>query len=322
MKLPLSTTYVTFMVAMGSSLADRAWGRESAVYRITGVLSVIGGWFFTAISAFTVAFVMALLITTIGIWFVAILVAIAIYVVFRTHIIHKKSTSEETEIEDFEIGEVNGEILAEKVLEKCKYSVTDILKKVSQIYAQAIHDFEAEDRRSLKEINKEVKSINKKAKKLKGNVYPTVKKLQEQSIDSSLYYIQVVDYLREVAHCLEYVTGPAFEHIDNNHKVFSPEQFEELNGVRVDVQDFMAKAIRIITQGDYASLDELIEQQQTIFTQMRDNRKKQLKRIKNEKAGTKVSLLYLNTLHETQNLMLHLVNLVKAQRDFVDYQSK
>lgn len=322
MKLPLSTTYVTFMVAMGSSLADRAWGRESAVYRITGVLSVIGGWFFTALSAFTVAFVMALLISTIGIWFVAVLVAIAIYVVFRTHIIHKKSTKEETEIEEFEIEEVNGEILAEKVLEKCKYSVTDILKKVSQIYAQAIHDFEAEDRRSLKEINKEVKSLNKKAKKLKGNVYPTVKKLQEQSIDSSLYYIQVVDYLREVAHCLEYVTEPAFEHIDNNHKVFSPEQFEELNGVRVDVQDFMAKAIRIITQGDYGSLEELIEQQQTVFAQMRDNRKKQLKRIKNEKAGTKVSLLYLNTLHETQNLMLHLVNLVKAQRDFVDYQSK
>ncbi|MCG8579131.1 MAG: inorganic phosphate transporter [Bacteroidales bacterium] len=322
MKLPLSTTYVTFMVAMGSSLADRAWGRESAVYRITGVLSVIGGWFFTALSAFTVAFVMALLISTLGIWFVAVLVAIAVYVVFRTHIIHKKSTKEETEIEDFEIEEVNGEILAEKVLEKCKYSVTDILKKVSQIYAQAIHDFEAEDRRSLKEITKEVKSINKKAKKLKGNVYPTVKKLQEQSIESSLYYIQVVDYLREVAHCLSYVTDPAFEHIDNNHKAFTPEQFEELNGVRVDVQDFMAKSIKIITTGDYGSLDELIEQQQAIFAKMRENRKKQLKRIKNEKAGTKVSLLYLNTLHETQNLMLHLVNLVKAQRDFVDYQSK
>jgi Na+/phosphate symporter len=200
--------------------------------------------------------------------------------------------------------------------------VTDILKKVSQLYSQSIHDFEAEDRRSLKEINKDVKTINKKAKKLKGNVYPTVKKLQEQSIDSSLYYIQVVDYLREVAHCLSFITQPAFEHLDNNHKVYSPEQFEELNTVRVDVQDFMAKSIKIITQKDYANLDELIDLQQVIFAKMKDNRKQQLKRIKNDKAGTKVSLLYLNTLHETQNLMLHLVNLVKAQRDFVDYQSK
>ncbi|MBR8534663.1 inorganic phosphate transporter [Carboxylicivirga sediminis] len=322
MKLPLSTTYVTFMVAMGSSLADRAWGRESAVYRITGVLSVIGGWFFTALSAFTVAFVMALLISTIGIWFVAVLVAIAIYVMFRTHIVHKKNTETEVEIDEFEIEEVNGEIHVDKVLEKCRYSVTDILKKISQLYAQAIHDFEAEDRRSLKEINKEVKTINKKAKKLKSNVYPTVKKLQEQSVDSSLYYIQVVDYLREVAHCLSYITEPAYDHLDNNHKVYSPEQFEELNSVRSDVQDFMAKSIKIITQGDYGQLEELIEEQQSIFAKMRDNRKKQLKRIKNEKAGTKVSLLYLNALHETQNLMLHLVNLVKAQRDFVDYQSK
>ncbi len=322
MKLPLSTTYVTFMVAMGSSLADRAWGRESAVYRITGVLSVIGGWFFTALSAFTVAFVMAMLISLLGIWFVAVLIIIAVYITFRTHLVYKKNNKAETEVDDFEIEEINGEILAEKVLEKCTYSVTDILKKVSQLYSQAINDFEAEDRRSLKEINKEVKALNKKAKKLKGSVYPTVKKLQEQAIDSSLYYIQVVDYLRETAHCLSFITEPAFEHIDNNHKVFTLEQFEELNGIRNDVQNFMAKSIRVITQSDYSQLEDLVKQQQSIFETMRTNRKKQLKRIKNEKAGTKISLLYLNVLHETQNLILHMVNLIKAQRDFVAYQTK
>ncbi len=322
MKLPLSTTYVTFMVAMGSSLADRAWGRESAVYRITGVLSVIGGWFFTALSAFTVAFVMAMLISLLGIWFVAVLIIIAVYITFRTHLVYKKNNKAEMEVDDFEIEEINGEILAEKVLEKCTYSVTDILKKVSQLYSQAINDFEAEDRRSLKEINKEVKALNKKAKKLKGSVYPTVKKLQEQAIDSSLYYIQVVDYLRETAHCLSFITEPAFEHIDNNHKVFTLEQFEELNGIRNDVQNFMAKSIRVITQSDYSQLEDLVKQQQSIFETMRTNRKKQLKRIKNEKAGTKISLLYLNVLHETQNLILHMVNLIKAQRDFVAYQTK
>ena len=322
MKLPLSTTYVTFMVAMGSSLADRAWGRESAVYRITGVLSVIGGWFFTALSAFTVAFVMATLISLLGLWFIAVLIAIAIYVMFRTHIIYKKNNAVTTEVEDFEIEEVNGEILAEKVLEKCTYSVTKLLSRVSQLYGQSIQDFEAEDRKKLKMVTKEVKSLNKKAKLLKGSVYPTVKKLQEQAIDSSLYYIQVVDYLRETAHCLSFITDPIFVHVDNNHKVFTDEQFEELNGVSGDVQGFMERSIHIITEGNYAQLDDLVAQQQSIFETLRENRKKQLKRIKNEKAGTKVSLLYLNVLHETQNLMLHMVNLVKAQRDFVDYQSK
>ncbi|MCU4175443.1 inorganic phosphate transporter [Carboxylicivirga sp. N1Y90] len=322
MKLPLSTTYVTFMVAMGSSLADRAWGRESAVYRITGVLSVIGGWFFTALSAFTAAFIMALLISWFGLWIIAILVMLAVYVVFRSHILHKKTTANETEVEDFEIEEVNGEILAEKVLEKCKYSVTDLLKKTSQLYTQAIHDFEAEDRRSLKEINKSVASLNKKTKKLKTNVYPTVMKLQEQSIDSSLYYVQVIDYLRETAHCLSFITEPAFEHLDNNHKIFKPEQFEDLNNLKVSVQDFMAKTVKLINQGQFDELGTLMEQQQEIIETIREYRKKQLKRIKNEKAGTKVSLLYLNILHETQNLLLHLINLTKAQRDFVDYQEK
>lgn len=322
MKLPLSTTYVTFMVAMGSSLADRAWGRESAVYRITGVLSVIGGWFFTALSAFTVAFVIALLISVLGLWFVAVLIGIAIYVMFRTHVMHKKNAEAESEIDAFHIEEVDGEIIADKVLEKCKYSVTGILKKVSQLFIQTIHDFEAEDRKGLRDINKEVKALNKQAKKLKNNVYPTVKSLQERSIDSSLYYVQVVDYLRETAHCLSFITDPCFTHLDNNHKVFSPEQFEELNELKEVVQDFMAKSIKIINKASYSELVSLLDEQQSLLEAIRNYRKKQLKRIKNEKAGTKVSLLYLNILHETQNLLLNLVNMVKAQRDFEDYQTK
>nr|WP_319398502.1 inorganic phosphate transporter [uncultured Carboxylicivirga sp.] len=321
MKLPLSTTYVTFMVAMGSSLADRAWGRESAVYRITGVLSVIGGWFFTAFSAFTAAFVMAMLIATTGLWMIGILILFALFMVFRTHLMPKKA-SEEIEVSDYEIEEVEDEIPAEKVLAKCTNSVTKTLESIADIYAQTIHDFEAEDRKGLKEVNKTVKSINKKTKKLKSNVYPTVMKLQEQSIDSSLYYVQVIDYLRETAHCLSFISEPCFTHLDNNHRIFKPEQFEDLNNVNASVKDFIADTVSIIKKGNYEKLNKLMDKQEDILESIRDYRKAQLKRIKNEKAGTKVSLLYLNILHETQNLMLHMVNLVKAQRDFVDFQKK
>lgn len=322
MKLPLSTTYVTFMVAMGSSLADRAWGRESAVYRITGVLSVIGGWFFTAFSAFTAAFVLALIISWGGPIAILALIILAGYVMFRTHAMHKKTKSEETEIKDIEIEEVNGEILAEKVLEKCKVSVSDTLKKVSTLYGQTIHDFEAEDRKGLKQISKDIAHLNKKTKKLKDNVYTTVRKLQEQSIDSSLYYVQVLDYLRETAHCLTFIADPCFQHIDNNHKVFKPEQFEDLNNLKVVITDLLDTVTQMITSGDYTGIDGLLEKQQNVLETIRLNRKAQLKRIKNDKAGTKVSMLYLNILHETQNMLLHLINLAKAQRDFVDFQSK
>nr|WP_321410212.1 inorganic phosphate transporter [uncultured Carboxylicivirga sp.] len=320
MKLPLSTTYVTFMVAMGSSLADRAWGRESAVYRITGVLSVIGGWFFTAFSAFTAAFVMAMLISWAGLWMIAVLLIFALFMVFRTHLKPKKEQTVETEVVEYEIEEVEGEIPAEKVLTKCTNSVTQTLERISEIYSQTLHDFEAEDRKALKEINKTVKNINKKTKKLKSNVYPTVMKLQEQSIDSSLYYVQVIDYLRETAHCLSFISEPCYIHLDNNHRIFKPEQFEDLNNLSAAIQKFIAEMVSVIKTNDYDKLDDLMEKRESILESIRGYRKAQLKRIKNEKAGTKVSLLYLNIMHETQNLLLHMINLTKAQRDFVDFQ--
>lgn len=319
LKLPLSTTYVTFMVAMGSSLSDRAWGRDSAVYRITGVLSVIGGWFFTAFSAFSVAFLVALFISWAGTWAVFLLIAMAMFMIFRTHVFANKSLHEQAKTGELEIEEVNGIISSEKVLEKCKTNVTDVLEQVSQLYSQSLISFEAEDRKGLKDAVKEVSLLNKHTKKLKTNIYGTVRKLQEESIDSGLYYVQVLDYLRETAHCLTYIANPCWEHLDNNHKVFTDEQFHDINLLQVKVKSIITKCIKSIDKNKFEDIDRIIEEQSKLLEQLRTLRKVQLKRIKKEKAGTKISMLYLGVLHETQNMMLHLVNLLKAQRDFVTY---
>lgn len=319
LKLPLSTTYVTFMVAMGSSLSDRAWGRDSAVYRITGVLSVIGGWFFTAFLAFTVAFLVALVIIWGGTWAVFGLIALAIFLLFRTHIIAHKSTEEQKRNKEYEFEEIDGEIRSDKILEKCTQSVTSVLNQVSQLYSLSLISFEAEDRKRLKEATRDVSNLNKHTKKMKTNIYTTVRKLQEESIDSGLYYVQVLDYLRETAHCLTYITNPCFEHLDNNHKLFSDEQFQDLNNLQVKVKGIIAKSIKTIEQNKYDNIQQIIEDQSYILDQLKQLRKIQLKRIKKEKAGTKISMLYLGILHETQNMMLHLVNLVKAQRDFAAF---
>jgi phosphate/sulfate permease len=95
LKLPLSTTYVTFMVAMGSSLSDRAWGRESAVYRITGVLTVVGGWFFTAVLAFSISAVFAAFLFRFHLPAIVVLIALAVFFVYRTHILHHRHEQEE-----------------------------------------------------------------------------------------------------------------------------------------------------------------------------------------------------------------------------------
>jgi phosphate/sulfate permease/ferritin len=322
LKLPLSTTYVTFMVAMGSSLSDRAWGRESAVYRITGVVSVIGGWFFTAFSAATVAFIFANLMMFGGIYAIVALVGLAAFMVYRTHVISKKQETESKTYGELEIEEVDGEILSEKVLEKCRTSVSKVLREISGNYGDTLHYFEAEDRKHLKETTKEVSSLNKKIKKLKSNIYNTVRKLQEESIDSGLYYVQVIDYLRETTHTLTFITNPCFEHLDNNHKVFTETQFEEINIMESKVRSLLTKSINMIDQSDFTHLQDLIEEQGKLIELIKNFRKKQLKRIKKEKAGTKISMLYLSVLHETQNMLLHLINLLKAQRDFVASHKK
>ena len=315
LKLPLSTTYVTFMVAMGTSLSDRAWGRDSAVYRITGVLSVIGGWFFTAFSAFTIALLVALAISFGGFWTIGALLALAIFLLVRTHLFAKKSDSQ-AKASELEIEETEGELASDRILEQCKGSVADVLQQVSGLYLKTLISFESEDRKQLKEATKEVEALNQHTKKMKTNIYRTVRKLQEESIDSGLYYVQVLDYLRETAHCLNYVTKPCWEHLDNNHKTFSDEQFYDINNLQVKVKGILQKSVNMIELDKYEQLPKLLEEQAKILEHLRLLRKTQLKRIKKEKSGTRISMLYLGILHETQNMMLHLVNLLKAQRDF------
>ena len=317
LKLPLSTTYVTFMVAMGTSLADGAWGRESAVYRITGVLSVIGGWFFTAFSAATVAFIAVNIMMFGGIYAIFVLVLVAAFMIYRTHGISKKQDAEQQQTGELDIEEVDGEIHSDKVLEKCRTSVSSVLSEISRLYSNTLNYFEAEDRKHLKEVTKEVASINKRTKKLKSNIYNTVRKLQEGSIDSGLFYVQVIDYLRETAHSLSYIANPAYEHLDNNHKVFTDEQFEDINILDSEIRTLINKSNHMIDNSEFSELPGLIEEQGKLIDVIKGLRKKQLKRIKKEKAGTKISMLYLSILHETQNMLLHLVNLLKAQRDFV-----
>ena len=317
LKLPLSTTYVTFMVAMSTSLADRAWGRESAVYRITGVLSVIGGWFLTALAAFTIAFTIALLVYYGGITAILVLLTFALIMIYRTfRRANKKIALIESE-KRFEYEEVNGEISGQAILKQCKTEISDILHDINTQYHHAINSFENEDRKSLREITETVDELNKRTKKLKSNVYPTVKKLQDEFIESSLYYIQVVDYIREIAHCLSFIVRPMYDHLNNNHKVFSKEQWQELESIRKQLHHLISNNIEIIKHNGYDKIEESEAMKMQLLSDLQESRKLQLKRIKKENAGTKVSLLYLNILHETQNLTLHLHNLVKANRDMM-----
>ncbi|HAN19401.1 MAG: phosphate permease [Bacteroidetes bacterium GWC2_33_15] len=316
LKLPLSTTYVTFMVAMGSSLADNAWGRESAVYRITGVITVIGGWFFTAFVAFTSAFILALIISYGGPVAIVILILIALFLVLRTHIFFKRRESEKAKIKKLE----DEELKIEDIHQKCSIEVRNMLKSVIQVFNDTLIGLTKEDRKLLKNVCKDVDELNIDARNLKANVHNTLYKLQvnDEEAETGPYYVQVIDYLREMAHALSFISNPSYDHIDNNHKGLNHDQVEELNALKEDISSLFELIITTIEKNDFENIPDLIEKQQLILDKLTVCRKKQVKRIKHQESGTRISILYLGILNEIKNFLLQSINLVKAQRDFVD----
>ncbi len=313
LKLPLSTTYVTFMVAMGTSLADRAWGRESGVYRISGVITVIGGWFFTALSAFTISFVIALVIHWFGFVGILVIVALVIATVIHSFRVHRKRSKEKVEQAEIEKVILNGE----DVLDKCKQNVLSILISASKMYYVVIDGFLKEKRKTLKKGLKEIKGLNQRTKDLKDDVTLTLKKLDEESEEAGPYYVQVLDYLREAAHCLNFLTDPLFQHVDNNHPPLNDPQKTDLSQLNEEISTFYSYIFNMVKQDKYDQLQEILDQQHSILELIAKMRKRMVKRLKKGEVGTKISIVYFNTLSETKNLILHTVNIVKAQRDFV-----
>jgi hypothetical protein len=317
LKLPLSTTYVTFMTAMGTSLADRAWGRESAVYRVTGVFTVIGGWFVTALSAFTVAGLCAALIHYTGYVGILALIGLAVFLVVRTHIMFKRKEKERS----IRTAELDDEIVlnGENVITKCSRTVSDTIKSIPGILKESFDGLAAEDMKKLRKVSKKIKAVNKKTKDLKDNIHHTIIKLEEDSIETGHYYVQVIDYLREISHSINYTFDPIYNHVDNNHKSIIEDQINELNDLSEKSSALISKIINVIKESYFENIDGVLEQQKVLLTVIEKYKKKQIKRIKNNEVGTRNSILYLGIMEEIKNLALFTVNLLKSHRDFIIY---
>ena len=169
----------------------------------------------------------------------------------------------------------------------------------------------------MKQTRKEVEELNKKVKKLKNKIHKTITNLREDSIETGHYYVQVLDYLREMAHCLTFMLQTVYEHIDNNHNGLSEEQIAEFNNVSLGVEGLLSGVLEIIKNKDFDSIDNMTTKQLELLSYIGDLNRVQLKRIKKGEAGTKNGILYLGVLSETKNLLLHLINLLKAERDFI-----
>ncbi len=317
LKLPLSTTYVTFMVAMGTSLSDKAWGRESAVYRITGVITVIGGWFMTALAAFTASFLIATLIYFGGIVIIVIMILLAIFIFIRTSNIHKRrEAANEKNAKQYHGAE---KISTIKAIESTSSEVTSILIKISKLYFLAILNFVKEKRKELHSVKKQIKELNKETRNLKDNLHLTLRKMEEEEVETGHYYVQILDYLREATNCLQFIIGPMYSHVDNNHPMLIQPQVDELLSFNDKMSEFFNVALTILDKKSYDHTDDLKKQRDRLLSTINDMRKKQIKLIKKEGKGTKVSLVFLDVMTESKNMLLFVTNVVEAHKAFVEY---
>ena len=320
LKLPLSTTYVTFMVAMGTSLADRAWDRETAVYRITGVITVIGGWFITAISALLMACLAVLLLVWAN-WFAfAVYVALIGYFMFRTIFISEKEEKEKEikKEKEKEATLLNAKsITASKVFENCNEQIVSATIATSKLYYLTLNHFLAGKRKALKGLYDDVHELSKQTKNLKNNSYKVIAKLQGDATESSQYYVHVVDATREIGNSVFHTYNPAYEYVDNNHTPFSKIQVTELTELNDEVSLFFNMILHTLKNRKYEnSTEEIRKRKMGVLTMLDELQRKQLKRIKRQEVSTRNSILYLNILTETKNLILFMVSLVKANRNF------
>ncbi|MDK2909123.1 MAG: hypothetical protein PWR20_690 [Bacteroidales bacterium] len=314
-KLPLSTTYVTFMVAMGTSFADGAWGRESAVYRVAGVMKVIGGWFFTAFIAFTVSFILGAIIFYGEIYAIVALLFLASYLLYKQQRAYVRREKEYQAAKD--LAESPAALSLELIVSRCTHDILASLDQTNNLYKRILIALFKEDRKKLKKLMEEVNEFNKHTKLLKNNVHNVVDHLKDDALEAGHFYVQVVDFLREIAHCVSYIAEPVLQHLENNHKGMNAAQKAELSRISDDL-DKLVQAIKVsIETGDFSKRDEIVALQQKLQEDVEKSRKAQVKRIKAHETGTKNSVLFLNILAESKNLANFVTNLYKSQRDFI-----
>ncbi len=319
LKLPLSTTYVTFMVAMGTSLADRAWGRESAVYRITGVLSVIGGWFITAGAAFVICFLVATIIYFGGTAAIVALIGLATYSLVRSHLAFRKKSNKQT-VSPTVKQLMNTNDRSEALVlfrEHTRNELESVLAFAGEKFDKSVHGFMNENLRDLRKVLAAIEEQKFHLRQVKRIGTLGVTQLDRAiAVEKGLYYYQGNDFASEIVFSLRRMTEPCKDHIDNNFKPLNDAQKDEFGKMADEVITFISRCMLEIKRNDYTAFDQLVEKAVSISNALTQLKKNELKRIQGQSGSTKVSMVYLNMIQETQNVVSFTSNLIKVSRKF------
>lgn len=311
LKLPLSTTYVTFMVAMGTSLADKAWGRESAVYRVSGVFTVIGGWFITAFIAFIFSAVFAFLLWLGGIYAVLICIPLVIFVLYRTNLMHKRKEIEANDqkqiIESLNSEDINLEQVSVD-------SIHHVISSIPYIIDQICEGLKTEDIKMIKKASKKSKSLDKQTLAYKNSIGIAMSCLDEAHLEWGEYYLKVNENLRGLTVAVSFIAKPSYQHLNNLHQTLSKNQLHDLDHLKNELLSMVNLVLEYIAP-DKPYNGELLQQEYSkIQTVINVVRLKQIQRIRSKETPSRSSLLFLNIISELKVINQLLLEIYEIEK--------
>lgn len=306
MKLPLSTTYVTFMVAMGTSLADRAWGRESAVYRVAGVVNVIGGWFLTALAALAASGVVVFLIQWNKVTMIPVLLLLTIILLVRNFISHKNKTTKinPKQLKKSESSTVQG------IISESADNIVNVISRTDKIYANFLKGLSTQNSDLLKKSKKGVAKLDSEIEELRDNIFFLIKNLDETSVRGSNFYISILANLTDIAQSLDFISKKSYKHVNNQHQKLKFNQFKDLQEIEDRFKILYKEITDIFVSRKFERISFIIAQKEELVMFISEKINAQIDRTRTEESSPKNTTLYFNILLETKDLLKSIMSLM------------
>ena len=307
MKLPLSTTYVTFMVAMGTSLSDKAWGRESAVYRVAGVLNVIGGWFLTAFGALVASGIVVFLMNWNKEIMIPIMLIITVSILVRNFLYHKRMQNTKIDPDSLKKSESK---TVQGIISESSNNIVKVLKRSDKIFSTVVNGLTKEDSEELKRTKKGVKKLNSEIEDLRDNIFYFIKNLDETSVRGSNFYIIILADLTDIAESLDYISKKSFKHVNNQHKKLRFNQLKDLKEISESFNNLLNQIIEVFKDQRFETITIVMSQLVQLRNNINERINEQISLTRKEALSPKNTSLYFNLLLETKDLLKSILNLI------------
>jgi len=319
-KLPLSTTYVTFMVAMGTSLADKAWGSESAVYRVAGVINVIGGWLMTALIAFTASGIIVSMLYYFEEFGLIVLVILVGYVLTKNYFLHKERRIKEIEEEELEM--IESKSIKGVIFESSK-NITKFSKRINKLFQKTFEGLASKDISTLKENQTTVSKLDKDVDLIANNVFYFIKNLDEASKESaSDFHMKILGGLENITLSMQTISKSIYKHFNNNHRGLTYNQLRELKELEDDMNNFFRKIVQTFEKRKYEEIKSIFSIKESLVKSLNKKIKSQVSRTKDKDSDPRNTRLYFEFLNKTQNIVSEYLKILELYSEKYDKKIK